>query len=489
VTVTTDEYIVDNTENNYYFKNKDEEIFDWDWGNRTNSLTWRWIVSPNLIVRTFIAKSRSHIEIDMDSNGSRVEIMENDTSRFNGEYYIDVFDIVKDKTIESEIVWTPSKKHILTTGLQHKNLNFNLGMKFRWEEKQDDHASSEEHTPLWMVESPFEQSFYLQDKWNISPLFSTQLGLRLSRYSLHNNIYAEPRIGLKYLLRENLALKLSLEKYHQFLTTANPQDENLRFIDIWLAIPEDKKASRAYHTILGMEYLSKQNVLFRVETYYKDFDNLLTLKQGEVFTEEDNGEIKFEPFNEFWDTKAYAYGLEFLIRKTIGRVQGWIGYSYAVTKRKTELQPWYFPKYDRTHTLNIVGDWQCTGKIHLSTVVSYCTGNPYTPILGRYKKWYEDRWRRTVFWWAEDCYLVGKKNSERYPAYFRWDISIIHRKEKRWGVLEWYLQVINVTNHLNILMYMYDQEYNYKTDKVEGVRRFGFPMFPIIPTFGVRFEF
>jgi len=319
---TKDEYIEDNTENNYYFKNKDEEIFDWDWGNHTNSLTWRWIVSPNLIVRTFIAKSRSHFEIDMDSNGSRVEIMENDTSRFNGEYYIDVFDIVKDKTIESEIVWTPSKKHILTTGLQHKNLNFNLGMKFRWEEKQDDHASSEEHTPLWMVESPFEQSFYLQDKWNISPLFSTQLGLRLSRYSLHNNIYAEPRIGLKYLLRENLALKLSLGKYHQFLTTANPQDENLRFIDIWLAIPEDKKASRAYHTILGMEYLSKQNVLFRVETYYKDFDNLLTLKQGEVFTEEDNGEIKFEPFNEFWDTKAYAYGLEFLIRKNYRKSSG-----------------------------------------------------------------------------------------------------------------------------------------------------------------------
>lgn len=484
-----DEYSENDAKDNYYFENKDNVLFDWRWGNRTNSLTWRWIVSPKLIVKTFLAESRFRFKIDMDENNNRIEIIEGDTSRYKSKYALDVFDIVKDKTIESEVTWTPNKKHTFTTGIQHKNLDLNLGMKFGWNEQQDGQADTVEQTPLWMVENPFEQSFYLQDKWHINSTFSTQLGLRLNRYSLHDNIYVEPRIGFKYLLQENLALKLSLGKYHQFLATANPQDENLRFIDIWLAMPEDRKASRAYHTILGVEYLSRQDVLFRVETYYKDFDNLITLKQGNIFTEEENGEIRFEPFNEFWDTDAYAYGLELLVKKTTGKIQGWIGYTYGVTKRKTEVNYWYFPNYDRSHTLNIVGDWNWTKKIHLSTVISYSTGNPYTPILGKYKEWNEDTWNSKISWLEEDCYLVGEKNSKRYPGYFRWDVGITHRKEKRWGVLEWYLQVINITNHLNILTYIYDQKYDYETGKVEGIRRFGLPMFPIIPTFGVRFEF
>jgi len=42
---------------------------------------------------------------------------------------------------------------------------------------------------------------------------------------------------------------------------------------------------------------------------------------------------------------------------------------------------------------------------------------------------------------------------------------------------------------MNTFMYFYDEKYNYETDQTEGVRRFGVPMFPFIPTLGIRFEF
>ena len=45
-----------------------------------------------------------------------------------------------------------------------------------------------------------------------------------------------------------------------------------------------------------------------------------------------------------------------MLKKTTGRVRGWIGYTYAETKRHTIKHGWYYPKYDRTHTINIVGD-------------------------------------------------------------------------------------------------------------------------------------
>ncbi|MBT3840460.1 MAG: hypothetical protein HOF50_11035, partial [Candidatus Marinimicrobia bacterium] len=60
---------------------------------------------------------------------------------------------------------------------------------------------------------------------------------------------------------------------------------------------------------------------------------------------------------------------------------------------------------------------------------------------------------------------------------------------KKGGFREWYFQIINVTNHLNALMYIYDTEYDEQTGDAKGMRRTGLPMFPIFPTFGLRIQF
>jgi hypothetical protein len=122
---------------------------------------------------------------------------------------------------------------------------------------------------------------------------------------------------LKFLLQQDLSFKLAIGRYHQFLTIANSEDESLRIIDFWLGIPAERQAPYADHLILGIEYLSEENWLFRAETYYKHFENLITLKQGELFQEEQD-ELRFTPFNEFYDTKGYAYGLELLYKKLPG---------------------------------------------------------------------------------------------------------------------------------------------------------------------------
>ena len=48
--------------------------------------------------------------------------------------------------------------------------------------------------------------------------------------------------------------------YHQFLTTANGLDDNLRLVELWLGIPEDKEASVSNHLITGVEYLANNNI-------------------------------------------------------------------------------------------------------------------------------------------------------------------------------------------------------------------------------------
>jgi len=466
-------------EEDYHFSG----MFDWRWGNRTNSLTWRWIINPNLIAKTFVADSRFRFWMDMDEHDWGTYIYDGDTTVFDEGYYMDIFDIVHDRTLETELVWLPNESHAVTGGFQRKYVDFDLGMKFKYENLD----TSITDIPLDITDKTVENAVFLQDKWKIGQRFSMQYGLRTTHYSLHDSLYFDPRIGFKYMLTDDLSIKLNWGRFHQFLTIANPQDENFRFIDIWMGIPKNHPASMAEHTILGLEYLSPNDILFRLEGYYKDFDNLITLRQASLFTE-DEGQMLFDPFNDFWETKAYAWGLEFLAKKTTGKVQGWIGYTYAHTESKTDLHGWYVPKYDRTHTFNIVADWQWTDITHVSMAVSSSTGNPYTPIKGRYNQYFQDYYKGIGFL-GFDKYLVGEKNSDRYPSYFRWDISFIRRKPTKYGHREWYFQIINATNHMNPLLYIYQQKYNQREQRTEGVERLALPMFPFLPTFGVRFEF
>ncbi|MCF7921861.1 MAG: TonB-dependent receptor [Candidatus Marinimicrobia bacterium] len=477
----------------YYYEGSDSSVFDWRWGNFTNSLSWRWIVSPKLIARTFIANSRFRFAVDFDYADESYFQSDYDTSSSRSSFGFDLFDRINDNSVESNLTWLANDAHNVLTGFQHKEVHFQLGMILGAQDTYNGVTETFRDTIMWMESKPAETAWYIQDQWEVNPLLSLQTGLRVASYSLHDTTYFEPRLGLKYFLSEKISLKGSIGRYHQFLTVANPPDENLRFLDIWFGIPADRPAPRSDHYILGVEYLSNSDILIRTEGYYKSFDNLLTLKPTDLIAVNEAGQLRIDPFNEFWETDAYAQGLEILVKKLSGRVRGWAGYTYAQTKRKYEGQDWYFPKYDRTHTLNVVADWALNDALHFSTAITYSSGNPYTAVIGRTEVWADNSWDLSNYWYGRESFLYGEKHGVRYPGYFRWDVSFKKQRPFYNGKLEWYFQVLNVTNHLNVFSYLYRNhgEYNYQTYEYEnkGVQRFGIPMFPFFPTFGVKFEF
>ena len=478
---------------NYYYESSETSLFDWRWGNFTNSLNWRWIISPRLIAKSSIANSRFRFGVDFNYADEGFSQSDYDSSSWQSSLGFDLFDRINDHSIETDLTWLMNDDHTISAGFQRKQVDFNLGMIIGSEYSADTSREVYLDTLMWMESKPVETAFYLQDKWSVSPLLSLQTGLRLAHYSPHNKLYFEPRLGLKRFLNDNLSLKASVGRYHQFLTVANPPDENLRFLDIWFGIPDDRKAPRSDHYILGLEYMTDSDYLFRAETYYKSFDNLLTLKPTDLIAIDEDGSVHIDPFNEFWDTDAYAQGFEFLLKKLSGKVRGWVGYTFAETKRKYEKQEWYFPKYDRTHTLNAVADWALTEKLHFSTALTYSSGNPYTAVIGRSETWQEQQYGVGDYWYNQQSYLYGERNAERYPDYFRLDVSLKKRSTWRYGTKEWYFQVLNVTNHLNVFTYIHQTREEYDRQAREyinkGVQRAGIPMFPFFPTFGVKYEF
>ena len=456
---------------------------DWPWGNKTNGLTWRWIVSPEIIAKTFISNSRYRFNFNFGFDQRDTYTYSDSTVVVFQNIDYNIFDIITDNTIETEITWKATEKHEVKGGLQIKDVDYDLGINIGLE-TQD---TSFSFIPLSLKNNTREISVFIQDKWNYSETFKLQLGIRGTDYNLHDRFYLDPRIGMKYHYSPDIAFKLNWGIYHQFLTTANNQDENLRLVELWLGIPEDKDASVSQHLISGVEYMSPKNIFYRLELYNKTFDNLLTVKQDNPNTVEGNSTDS--TLNEFWDTKGNSWGVEFLLKKSSGRLNGWVGYTYAEANYYNEPSGWHHPNFDRTHTLNIILNYDLTPEIQTNFGLTGSSGNPYTKILGRVYDWQQNLDSET-YWYPVDSYIIGEKNTERYDKYFRVDIGMTRKKGNLFGLnYDTYWQVMNVTRHLNVLSYAYRTKTDPFTGNRIGVERRAVPMFPLIVTFGIKFDF
>ena len=456
---------------------------DWPWGNQTNGLTWRWIVSPKMITKTFLSNSRYRFDFDLFFHNRDLYTYSDSTVINFINFNWNIYDIIKDRTLETEVQYKYSNDHELTGGFQIKKIRFDLGIEYDLE-TQD---TSFTWNPLSLKNNTQEISFFLQDRWEVSKRLKIRSGLRLTDYNLHKKIYADPRIGMKYHISDDIALKANWGLYHQFLTTANNQDENLRLVELWLGIPKEKPASVSEHVIGGIEYMSPRNIFYRIELYQKTFENLLTLKQDNA--NEYEGTSQDSTMNEFWDTRGNSNGIELLVKKSSGKFNGWIGYTFSETKYYTEPSGWHNPNFDRTHTINIVGNYDLTSDLELSAALTQSSGNPYTKILGRVYDWEQSLYNDS-YWYPIDSYLVGAKNTERYDDYFRIDIGMTRKGGNLFGLeYDTYWQIMNLTRHINTLSYRYRTKTDPLTGNQLGVQRQPIPMFPLIFTFGVKFEF
>ena len=456
---------------------------DWPWGNKTNGLTWRWIISPKTIAKTFISSSRYRFDFDLSFVDRDTYIYSDSTAINFTNFNWNIYDLIKDRTIETEVQYKLSKNHSLTAGAQLRNIDFDLGINYELT-TQDTFFT---WNPLYLKNSTQEFAVFAQDRWEVSKNLKIRGGLRMTDYNLHDKVYLDPRLGVKYNLSDNIALKTNWGLYHQFLTTANNQDENLRLVELWLGIPENKPASISEHLITGLEYMSKENIFYRIELYKKTFDNLLTLKQDNA--NEFEGVTQDSTINEFWDTRGNSKGVELLIKKSSGRFNGWVGYTFSETKYFTQPNGWYSPNFDRTNTLNIVANFEINSDLEFSAALTQSTGNPYTKILGRVYDWEQNLYNDS-YWYPVDSYLVGNKNTERYEDYFRVDVGMTRKGGNIFGLkYDTYWQIMNLTRHLNILTYNYRTKTDPLTGNQLGVQRQPIPMFPLIFTFGVNFEF
>lgn len=268
------------------------------------------------------------------------------------------------------------------------------------------------------VENALSPAVYAGDTWELGDKFSLDYGVRMSGLLALSptKLYGGPegRLSMKYSPASNLSFKAGFNSMNQYIHLIS-NTSSISPMDTWKLCDADIKpqrgwqaASGAYWTVLG-GFLD-----LSVEGYYKRMWNYLDYKSGAVLT------MNEHLSDDLVTTHGQAYGIEFMARKTAGKLSGWVSYTYSRTLLQ-EMEDrgtatinggaWYPAAHDKPHDFKLVGNYQLTHRYSFSLNVDYSTGRPVTLPVGKF--YYNGGWKLSY----------SERNGYRIPDYFRMDVA------------------------------------------------------------------
>lgn len=228
-------------------------------------------------------------------------------------------------------------------------------------------------------------------------------------------------------------------------------------------------------------------------------DNLIEYKDGASFFGSSTG----------WEDKVdigqgWAYGVEFLAQKSIGKTTGWIGYTWSKTERLFNRpgqilnNGLVFPaKYDRTHDLSIVISHKFNERIDVAATWVYSTGNAGTLAMQNYAGNPVPDTNNGLsglngIQSLTSLPYISSRNNYRYEPTHRLDLGINFHKKLKHGTRTWNISIYNAYDRLNPFLTtvrtntVYDATTGKYTDQKQLVQ---LSIFPIIPSVSYTFKF
>ena len=449
-----------------------KNTFGINWGNVSGTLRWNHLFSDKLFSNTSLIFSNYDYKIYIN-NGNQLNIV----SR------------IQDYGIKQDL-----QLYIRT------NSTLKFGFNSIYHKIIPGVITSDTKVDLKNLTNKYdwENSFYLSHQYRISEKIGFEYGSRLTLFSAlgPGNYYTydvngkttkvdnyqsgqfiktylnlEPRLTIDFRFNPESSLKASASRNVQNLhllsnsTSGNPTD-------LWIPSSNNVKPELADQVSMGYYRNFKSNTYeFSVETYYKSLENQIDYKNGAelMFNENVESQILFGV--------GRAYGLEFFLKKNLGRFNGWISYTLSRTERKFDAINGgsYFPaKQDRKHDISVVGIYELSKIWTLSATWVYYTGNAVTYPTGKYA--IEGK---TIF-------LYSDRNANRMPAYHRLDLGAtwVRKKSERFES-SWNFSLYNAYGHENAYMITFRDSKSDPT-KTEAVQT---TLFKIIPSVTYNFKF
>jgi hypothetical protein len=430
----------------------DDAGINLNYGNQTLSSTWTHIFSEKVFSNFTLTGSRYFNYPSFDIASTLFE-------RSNNIY---------DFSLKGDIEYLPNEDHEISTGFWMGSLTLKLQDTFDRQETFNSRIQSQ------------YGSLYLQDKWTINNQWIAIPGVRLTTFSEGNYLRLEPRFSLEHRPSDRIRLQAAYGRYNQFLTLIS--NESFTGFDVWLTTDDGVPPAYGNQYVLGVKTIPREGYGLDLEFYYRSMKDLF---EPDPFLPDQAG-VPYEETFRFG--KGYAYGAELFFERQVGRLTGFAGYTFSITRRKFPNfnEPllsdgparFYPPKFDRLHDLNIVLEYDLSARWSSSFVFNYATGQAFTKPLGRTAALDFPTSSNNL-----SQLVVGRVNASRLPSYHRLDISF-SRSGTFFGIgeAEWQFQLINAYSQRNIWFYNYDLEEN-------PIEREAVELLPILPTISYTLDF
>ncbi len=453
-----------------------------DWGNKTATLRWNHVLNNKLFSNTSLIYS------DYDY-GFKVGFESLEVTMDAGIY---------DYNFKQDFNWYLNKTNTINFGLQSMYHRFKpMRFSIKFENDSTEETDTEETTDTDLSEQlALESAVYISNKQKLGKKISLQYGVRFTMFNnigpyvtktydansevtdsivyAENEFYSpyygiEPRLNATFLLNETSSLKASYNRTYQYLhllsnsTSGSPTD-------MWMPSAPNIKPEYGDQVALGYFRNFKNNSYeFSIEGFYKDLKNQVDFKDGaDAFGNPDiEAELVFGI--------GRAYGLEFLLKKTVGKFSGWVSYTLLKSERQFDaISPnWFSARQDRTHDFSLVASYKLTPKIIFSGTWVYYTGDAVTFPAGKYEI---------------DGNLINlytERNGDRMPDYHRLDLGITYiLKDTNKFYNDLNVSVYNVYNRKNAYSITFKE--NEVTGKTEAERM---SLFGIVPSITWNFRF
>ncbi|WP_137404191.1 TonB-dependent receptor [Echinicola rosea] len=326
-------------------------------------------------------------------------------------------------------------------------------------------------------EKALETAFYLGDRYEINDKLTADYGVRYVIYNFlgPNQLYTyadglpkseatvtgeefyannevistysapEIRVSGRYIIDNFTSIKAGFHTTRQYIhllsnTSSVTPTDTWKLSDPYISPQQGNQISLGFYKDL---LLKEDKLEASVEVYYRGLKNLIDYRSGAQLLL--NNDIEQDVLN----TDGRAYGLEFQVKKSTGKLSGWLSYTYSRSELQTsDKEPaekvnggsWYPSNFDQPHSVILAMNYELSKRANVSLNTNYSTGRPITLPVSKF--YYNG---------AEQVYF-SDRNAYRIPDYFRIDLSMNlegnHKVDKP-AHASWSLGVYNLLGRSN----------------------------------------
>ncbi|HVI49400.1 MAG TPA: TonB-dependent receptor [Chitinophaga sp.] len=446
------------------------------WGNTIGAVRWNHIYGPKLFSNVTVNYSEYVFtsEIWLKSVTKRTGEITDQSGRYGSR--------MKDIGGKIDFDYRPTPRHGIRFGAALMGHHFRPG-------RSDYEDKNSPVKPLDTLNTSIdtrglEMTVYAEDDWQVGRNFYANVGLHASGFVVDGRFYysLQPRLGLRYMLPDNWALKGAYTHMNQYIHMLSNNGMPLP-TDIWVPSTQRVAPMFSQQVAAGLAKTVKDMTYeFSLEGYFKSMSNMIEPT--------DPGLTNFELTK--WDEqvtvgKGWSYGGEILLKKQKGKTTGWVGYTLAWSTRRFpgvnngNIFPY---KYDRRHDLEVILAHKLSKNWELSAAWHFATGTPLTlPVASYHSVNGASPWDPGgIDNGGIDRY--GTRYNYRTQNVHRLDVGITYTKQKKWWRKSWNFSIYNVYNQSNPFFYYL------KTDDEARQRYLSkVSIMPILPsiTYSVKF--